>query len=261
MRYLPLLCCLLASPFLNAQSDDKPKNGWEISASFAPDLRQRTQLSGVRIETDPNDIPIAQRPRQGFDTINIAGQDRIFSLGNSFNFDSKPVDSDFWFGASVNAHRRIGLNFDFSAGLFFSQSNYTTGVDDEVTERSIVNTSSPIIFNLEEVSQRTFGLTVRGHYHLFPEKRLHPYFGMGVNVYRNLRDRLNTGQIYLGESAVILPLTSPPAAVSSDRVDFDFVATAGLLFRVSETWSVGLDITNRLVNGPGLIGLQVRRRL
>ncbi|TXF89943.1 hypothetical protein FUA23_08270 [Neolewinella aurantiaca] len=262
MRYLSLLICLLAGLSLHAQRENKSSNGWEISASFAPELSKRPLLNGVQFETDPNDIPVSQRPQNGvYDTINIAGQDRIFSGDYVYGQKSSPADSDFWFGATITAHRRIGTNFDFSAGMFFNQAGYTTGVDDEIIQGGIVNTSAPILFNLEEVELRSVGLTLRGNYHLLPERRLHPYFGMGINVYHTHRNQRPFGRAYIGETVEILPLSTPVPDLTNSQINLDFVATAGLLFRISDAWSVGLNVTSTPVLGPGLVGMQIRREL
>ncbi len=261
MPYLALLFCLLAGINLHAQSGDKPQNTWEISASFAPDLHKRPFLNGVRLEADPNDFLISQRPFNSFDTINIAGQARIFSSLPSFGFKAEPSSSNLWFGASVTAHRRIGIGLDISAGLFYNQASYTIGAEDRVTQRGIVNTFVPLLHNLEETTLRVYGITLRGNYHLFAKARLHPYFGFGVNLYNLNSTRINLGRAYSGDTSTVLFLNTNPPVSERSYVSLDFVATAGLLYRISDAWSVGLDITNRLFTGPGLIGAQVRRRL
>ena len=260
MRSLSLLLCLLASLTLSAQHNENAQNSWEISTSFSPSLNKRPFLNGVRLETNPDDVPLSQR-LNAFDTINIAGQDRIFNRRQSFGFQAEPTSSNFWFGASVTAHRRLGRGFDISAGLFYNQAEYTTGEEDEVLQRGIVNTRSNFLYNLETVQQNAVGLTVRGNYHLFPEARLHPYFGMGVNVYNFQRNRTFRGRAYLGEQVVVLQNTTEPIETANSYVSLDFVATAGLLLRINNNWSAGVDFTSRPVNGPGVVGLQVRRRL
>ena len=261
MRYPTLLCCLLVATTLNAQRSGGTENGWEISASFAPDLQKRPFLNGVRLEIDPNEIPSSQRPSFGFDTVSIAGQDRIFNRLQSFGFQSKPSNTNLWYGATVSAHRRIGEGFDVYAGLTYNQAEYTTGEDDDVVQKGVVNTRSNFLYNLETVAQRSYGINVGANYHLFTRARLHPYFGMGVSVRRFQRDRTFRGQAYLGDVVTVLPAPSQPVTTSEDYGSFTFIATAGLLLRLTDAWFVGLELASRPTRGPGLVGLQVRRRL
>jgi hypothetical protein len=261
MRYLTLLFCLMAGLTLHAQSGYESKNTWEISASFAPDIHKRPYLTGVRLETNPDDIPLSQRRFTFFDTITIVGQDRIFNRQPGFGFRAEPSSSNLWFSASITAHRRIGEGLDISAGLFYSQAGFTTGINSNVVQAGVVNTTVPIIYNLEIVEQRAYGITARGNYHVFPKARLHPYFGMGVNLYHFKRTRLNAGRAYASETVTVLPASTSQPLSENSSVSLDFIATAGLLFRLTDDWSFGLDITSRPFIGPGLVGLQVRRRL
>jgi hypothetical protein len=233
--------------------------GWEISASFAPDFSKRPRLNGVQFEIDPNDIPVGQLPIG--DTINIAGEDRIFDRVRNYGLRSTPAESNFWFGASITAHRRIGRGLDLSAGVFYNQAGHTTSIKDEVVQQGVVNTLIPVIYSSESIDQKAYGLTLRTNYHLFSKARIHPYFGVGINLFRRLYDRQYLGRIYTGEPTTLLPPRIDVGPSSIAEIQLDFVATAGLLFRVSDTWSVGLDITSRPVVGPGLVGLQVRRML
>ena len=265
MRYLTLFCCLLAATTLDAQllggNETRTRNGWEISASFSPDLNKRPRLTGVRLERDPNDIPISQRPFNTFDTINIAGQDRIFNRVPSFGFSTRPTSSNLWFGANITAHRRIGTGLDISAGLFYNQAQYTIGAENRTVHQGVVSTFTPLIYNLEATRQRAFGVSLRANYHLFAKARLHPYFGMGVNLYHYNRTRITSGRAYSGETLALLPTTPAQVLTENSTQLLDFVATAGLLFRITDAWSVGLDITSRPFTGPGLVGVQVRRGL
>lgn len=264
MRYLPLFICFLCPPVatdLHGQNDDTSQNGWEISASFAPEFSKRPRLNGVQFETDPNDIPAGQQPLGGFDTINIAGEDRVFDGAKFYGLRSTPAEANFWFGATITAHRRFGSGLDLSAGLFYNQARYTTSTKDQVVQQGIVNTLVSVIYASESVDQKAYGLTLRTNYHLFQKARIHPYFGFGVNLYRRLYERQYLGRIYTGEPTTLLPPTGNVEPFTTAETRIDFVATAGLLFRISGTWSVGLDVTSTPVLGPGLAGIQVRRFL
>jgi len=261
MRYLTLFYCLLVATSLGAQPDTENKNGWEISASFAPDLNKRPYLNGVRLEQGSNDVLASQRPFNTFDTINIAGQDRIFNRTPSFGFRARPTSSNLWFGANITAHRRIGTGLDVSFGLFYNQAGYTIGAEDRISQVGTVNTFVPLIYNLETTRLQAYGLSVRANYHLFAKARLHPYFGTGINLYHFAATRITSGRAYSGATLTLLPTTPAQVLTENSFQSLDFVATAGLLYRITDGWSVGLELTSRPVTGPGLVGLQVRRRL
>lgn len=258
MRFHLVLCCFLAAFALAAQSAEKPANRWEISASFAPDLNPQVRLTGVLFEVDPNDFLISQR--FSFDTIAINEQDRVFSRPFSGGIKAKPQDVSFWFGATVNLHRRIGEDLDFSAGLHYNSAGFTSQVTDARTQNAVVNNSNPFLYNLEAFQTSTVGVTTRINYHLFPTKRFHPYAGFGINIFRVRTERTFLGRSYSADDTFLPPPTSQET-IQNSTLELSFMVTGGILYRITDQWSAGINVTSRLTEGPGLFGLELRRVL
>lgn len=258
MRYLTLFCCLLAATSLDAQLFGGSENTWEISASFAPQLNKKISLS-ARIEEDLFDVPIARRNQP--DTININGIDRVFR--NTLFTETRPESSNFWFGATVRAHRRFPNGFDLSLGFHYAQNKHNGKPEqplNAVTSR-INNDQLEVLYLIHEDQQRRLGLVSIVDYHLFEKKKLHPYFGLGFTVLHRSWQRRTINQVFSGDGGTELPADPNIGSFNSQRIEFDFIANGGLLYQFSPLWSVGLEVTTYPGRGSDLVGVQARRQL
>lgn len=176
--------------------------------------------------------------------------------------DFIPTESNTWFGASIQVHRRLANGFNFSAGLFFNEANHSGQATGPLTVRGIVTTLGAVMYSVFETEERTLGGMVQASYHLFPEKKLHPYFGMGLTIAHRTTDRTYRGQVYDGESVMVddVPgLNAVPLSTSLTR--FDVIAVGGLLYQLAPHWSVGVDFNTITGLGQGAFGLQLRHHI
>ncbi len=257
MRFNLFLCCLLAALPLFAQTDNKLGGRWEISANFAPDLRKRVELSGLRFEINPSNIPVSQQPRG--DTLLINGQQRVFDRTNAGGIKTRPTEADFWFGATLRAHRRFKRGFDISVGLYFSRAAYTNQLQDELFRKNDSPSRSAYIYSTEKARYQHTGISLAGTYHLFEQKRLHPYLGLGLNALLNTSERELLGRVYVGESDPEQFSVTSTDPVENILLDIDFTAIAGVLYQLNDHWSVGIEYSTIDALGPGGFGAQVRR--
>lgn len=234
-------------------------SGWEISASFAPQLHKRVDPVNALLEFDPMDIPLSQRFRS-IDTFTVDGIERIFIPTG--NFDFIPTESNTWFGASIQVHRRLARGFEFSAGLFFNQASHSGQAKGPLRELSVVNRRGAVMYSVFETEVITRGGMVQACYHLFQEKKLHPYFGMGLTISHRTTDRTYRGQVYGGASVMVDDFPSLNAvSLSTSLTRFDVIAVGGLLYRLAPHWSVGVDFNTITGLGQGAFGLQLRHHI
>lgn len=162
----------------------------------------------------------------------------------------------------MQVHRRLASGFDFSAGLFFNQANHSGQATGPLTERSVVNRRGAVMYSVFETEERTLGGMVQASYHLFPEKKLHPYFGMGFTIAHRTTDRAYRGQVFDGEPVMVDNFPRPNAiSLNNNFTRFDVIAVGGLLYRLAPHWCVGVDFNTITGLGQGAFGLQLRHRI
>lgn len=261
MRFCFIPFLVFYSLALAAQSEPTVSNGWQVSFSFSPQLRRDVALRGLLQEIDSS-IPVPPNRRLLPDTITIAGTERFFErLPN--RVQAEATETDFWFGGQLSVHRRFGRNFDWATGLYFSNAGYNSRTDEAIQLQDLDNTNtnnSNFLYSVVEVEARKLGLNTNLSYHLFPEKRIHPYFGFGINALLHRQQTRFLGRLYTGSPEVLLPQAagSDLPTVTTTTLDIDFMSTAGVLCRLTDRWLVGVDLTTRSNYGRGLIGGQIR---
>lgn len=261
MRFLVCFCCSLVSIPLSAQLlFGGNSRGWDVSVSFAPQFHRFVRVSGASEE-------LSSETANGFrggrlDTVSINGTDRLFTSASRLKM--KPTDMNFWFGGNLRLHRRFNRGFDIALGLYYSTANYTSraAVGGIVGANGSIQQNPVYLYPVDAQREQQGGLTIDGTYHLFAGNRLHPYFGMGISTLLERRKTTQIGRRYSRDGTEL-----PPANIIDDRFltqfiyEFDFYFTAGVLYSLSNRWSVGLDLTSRNGNGRGLVGFQLRRHL
>lgn len=162
----------------------------------------------------------------------------------------------------MQVHRRLARGFEFSAGLFFNQANHSGQATGPLRERSVVNRRGAVMYSVFETTDRVLGGMAQASYHLFPENKLHPYFGMGLTIAHRTIDRAYQGQIYDGESVMVDDVPGLNAVpLSTNLTRFDVIAVGGLLYRLAPHWSVGVDFNTITGLGQGAFGLQLRHHI
>ncbi|WP_020568753.1 hypothetical protein [Neolewinella persica] len=262
MRIYLLLILSIAAANLGAQRNKSAgKNGWEISASFSPDLDKTVITENAQFEFIPENVPISQRPRSSFDTVMIGGVDRLFNRGGATGLRIKPAEADFWYAANVKVHRRLAA-FDFAGGLYYSSGGYTS-LPTETNEDfgGVVSSSTTVLYEVADVRSQNIGLETSMHYHLLKKFRVHPYVGGGVLLLHNRTERQVNNRVHSEDLSVLLD--SPNAGVNQVNSSFnlELVVSLGVIYEVTEQWSVALEVNGQHDFARGLVGLQVRRML
>ena len=233
-------------------------NRWDISTTFSPRLNYQATFPAVNLEWGPMDVPL--RPMPGFDTLSIGGTERFFG-GPIQGVKYSPIETDFWYAAQVNLHYKLPSGFDFSAGFYYANASYTSRASGEVLLQGIVSSRTPLLYPVAELEERSFGGVLSANYHLFADKKLQPYFGMGLSLLADQTKRNVLGQVYSGDSITFLPATGGEGFTESTSFGINFLARMGLLYQITETWAIGLDFSTRRNIGQGRLGLQVRRKI
>jgi hypothetical protein len=263
MRLLLFLILGITATHLNAQNTKAAsKHGWEISASFSPDLDKTIIAENIQLEFIPENVPISQRPRTSYDTVMIGGTNRLFSDGGIYGLRIKPTEADSWYAANVKVHRRLGP-FDFSGGLYYSRGTYTSHpTATPETLNGVVRTRvTSLLYEVADVRSRNIGLETSMHYHLLKKFRVHPYVGGGALLLHNRTERQVNNRVHSEDLSVLLD--SPNAGLNQVNSSFnlELVVSLGVIYEVTEQWSVALEVNGQQDFARGLVGLQVRRTL
>lgn len=198
----------------------------------------------------------------GLDTLTISGQERVFQRASPSNYPITPTDVNFRFGAQFRVHRHLGRGFQLAVGLHHDKAKYTTLNGEQ--EQPIFSVNGEEIFVLYPVSRLEYsnvGVVAHIEYHLWPDRRIHPYFGMGISTLASKQKGEFLGRIYTGEPGVLIPEADPSPVVESTTIDFDFTATGGVLYRIFPRWHLGLTAHSPIGRGSGTFGAQVRYAL
>jgi hypothetical protein len=263
MHYYFLLTLGFLTFTLSAQSHGTAgKNGWEISAIFSPDLDKTIIGENILTEFIPENIPISQRPRIDYDTVMIGGANRLFSRGGIYGLRIKPTEADFWYAANVKVHRRLGA-FDFSSGIYYSRGDYTSlPTETAETLNGVVRTRvTSLLYEVADVRSRNIGLETSMHYHLLKKFRVHPYVGGGVLLLHNRTDRQVKGRVHSEDLNVLLYSPNAGPNQVNNSFNLELVVSLGVIYELTEQWSVALEVNGQGDFARGLVGLQVRRML
>ena len=252
--FLWLTLLLLVTTMLSAQN-----NRWDISATFSPRLNYQTNFPSVNLERNSGDVPPGNG--FGFDTLSINGTERIFSQEPVRGVAFSPIETHFWYAAQVNLHYKLESGFDFSVGFYYANASYTSRASGEVLLQGIVSSRTPLLYPVAELEELSYGGLLSANYHLFADKKLQPYFGMGLSLLTDQTKSNLLGQVYSGDSITFLPATGGESFTESTIFNIDFLARMGLLYQITETWAIGLDFSTRRNIGQGRLGLQVRRKI
>ena len=158
-------------------------------------------------------------------------------------------------------HRQLENGFNFSGGLFFNQAEYTGQASGPLTQQSVVNQSGAVLYDAYKTKDFSVGAMLQANYHLFQEKKLHPYFGMGISIARRSVEGQFVDHIYAGEVVTLERGFTTNATTGYTQTNFNFIATGGLLYRIAPKWSVGVEFTSIAGTGQGLAGIQLRRTI
>lgn len=252
-KYPLLILVLLWFVPLGAQSSGIPAT-WEVSLSVAPRFQPEILLPGARREIIPEDMT-----NEPFQLISIGGVERRFSRGIA-NIYARPLEHDNWFAAQLRIHRRLSRGFDVSAGFLYAKRSFLgRPVGNFLPVGTGTQPWANYLFNFVEVDESTYGLLFNATYHLFAHNRFHPYFGMGIATAGSRRSIRSLGQIYSGEPNRIIPPTiGTTMADIASAITFDFYATGGVFYQVTNSWGIGLEINSRLSPASGLLSAQLR---
>lgn len=267
MRTLFLFSLLLTSCLLVAQTDlpstkglfgGSPASRLQLSLNFTPRFDREIVLSGARVEVGAdqagNTFPAL------LDTVNVFGQERIFQATNPRAYFISPSDANFWFGTQFRAHYQIKKGFQLVGGIHYDRIRYTTRSQGNVLEGIINVIGGEVLYPVARIVDRNVGLTLHTEYHVRPERRFHPYVGMGLSGIVRQRDREVIGFAYTGDESRLLDPLTANVPQRSTVINIDFLFTGGLLYRVADDWRLGLTI-NSYLGGAGIIGAQVRYSL
>lgn len=263
MRLLFLLILCITTNSLTAQrTKASSKSGWEISASFSPDLDKTVTAKNIFLEFIPENIPISQQPNEAYDTVMIGGMNRLFRRGSVLGLRIKPMKANFWFTGNVKVHRRLGP-FDFSGGIFYSQGDYTSHpmTTPETLSGVVATRVTSLLYEVADVQSRNLGLETSLHYHLFGKHRLHPYLGGGIFLLHNRTDRQVKGWVHSEDLNVLLDSPNAGSNLVENSINLDLVITFGVIYKLTEQWALALEANGQSDFARGLVGLQVRRFL
>lgn len=245
-------------PSVEGLSEETDLSGWEISLTLSPRFSPELVLPGARVEVNPIDIPFSDR--NTLDTINIFGTDRVFQNANPLAYYISPSDANFWFGTQFRAHRELGKGFQLSFGLHYDRIRYTTRSQGEVLE-GIVNTiGRRILYPVAKTVDRNVGIVAHFDYHVRPDRRVHPFIGLGFSGIARQRTRDVLGLTYTGNESELITVPDQIGTDQNSIILIDFMFTSGLLCRVTDRTHLGVTLSSYL-GGAGIFGAQVRYAL
>ncbi len=267
MRYLLSLSCLFVASILTAQSaptgqdkllEQQKLSDWEISLSFTPRFDREIVLPGASVEVAEGNVLSSDLPL--LDTISVNGINRFFKRALPSAYFIEPSDANFWFGTQLRAHRALKKGFQLSAGLHYDRIEYTTRSGGTVLAGIVETTEESVLYPVAETMDQNIALLLHVDYHLRPDRRLHPYFGMGLSLLSRTRDRNVTGLVLVENTGAEIELPFDQFSERNSTLNLDFMFTAGLLYRLNDRWQLGGTI-NSFIGGAGIFGLQLRYTL
>jgi hypothetical protein len=99
------------------------------------------------------------------------------------------------------------------------------------------------------------------HYHLFSKHRLHPYLGGGVMLLHNRTERQVKGRVHSEDLNLVFDSPNEGPNLVNATFDLELVVTLGIIYELTEQWSVALEMNGQGDFTRGVVGLQIRRTL
>ncbi|MFK8161325.1 MAG: hypothetical protein AB8H12_02575 [Lewinella sp.] len=118
-----------------------------------------------------------------------------------------------------------------------------------------------LLYEVADVRSRSTGLETAMHYHLFQRHRLHPYVGGGALLSHNRTTREVKGRVHSEDLSLLLDAPNAGPSPVSNSFNLDLVVTFGVVYELTEQWSVALEANGQADFARGLVGFQVRRQL
>jgi len=118
-----------------------------------------------------------------------------------------------------------------------------------------------LLYEVADVRSRNIGLETSMHYHLLKKFRVHPYVGGGILLLHNRTDRQVKGWVHSEDLSVLLDSPNEGPNQVSNSFGLDLVVTFGVIYEITEQWSVALEVNGQDDFARGLVGWQVRRTL
>lgn len=249
---LPLLLPLLLSCLSLTAQRDGTDHRWAISFTFAPELRGWDPEPILLSETDSAST---QSPLASLVQIEVDGQSRLFERAVA----DEPIritQDGFGFGMSLRAHRELRAGFEVDLGLQFNYADFDRSVrrqDNDVRDITyLINTNNSVIY--------AGGVVSRLLYYPLRQNRFRPYVGFGASGQLRHETARNSFQTIIGPAELLVQEREIAERFRSSTIyAFDFLAVAGLAYRVGERWNVGLEVSSRYGPGQGLVGVQGKR--
>jgi hypothetical protein len=258
LRFPLLIFCCLSVLILSAQQTKPSQKHREWSLTIAPQFNKRVKPKSIGVlEAD-----FVQSSSLSFvlmDTFLINGVEQVyfdeFSTGEKVK--GKPSSSNTWFGVGVAYHLRAKKGQDLAAGVYFSQGKRGVLVED-------FSGNQPDDFHYRSFEQRNIkgGFTVRLNQHIWRAKRLHPY--LGANLFLLIDRSITDGNTFdvLPLHDLVIPSGSIVERFRSNTIfDFDLSLNLGLLYQLSKTWAVGVEVDSHGDQFAGPFRLQLRKRI
>ncbi len=246
-KYLPLLPLLLTT-LLSAQDNHA---GWELAVSLAPDFSQRASAGLLSVETTELDLPLSQRAASF--TRDVNGTERTFrGWGAQTEVPVRRTGLPVSVGAAL--HRRLSGNLRVGLGVTYAHTRYAYAEDPDF--RPV----GGLLIGNGEVRTSQLLTAARVEYHPLADRRLHPYLGVsaGVGFYHTTSE--NATATYAGESDNISVSLADVSGTSINSRDAGLTMqySAGLLYRLTDRFSLGLKGTAGALEGQGSLGTGLR---
>lgn len=257
MRNTLLLLILLAASSLTAQTVLPIGEGWQVSVGL--EINQRTRLASnpVIYVTAADTLPPDPADFLGFPRLT-----REIDLGNgpiTFYQELNYDDTDRLAEAltqlipSVRLHRRNAKGLEYSFGLFYSAYRR----DQRLAGGSGLPDDYFIIQN--ETTEWRAGVRTSFVYNLLRDKRFQPYAGIMIDFGVNQSKYIRTYRQF-----PILGIEQDLGATVVERfrvntlLDLDLSVTAGINYRLSERFALGLNMALWGGTGERSAGIQLR---
>jgi hypothetical protein len=243
---------------LSAQQTGSPQSHREWSLTIAPQFNKTVKIRDIGV-LEADFMQNTSSPFVLMDTFLINGVEHVYfdDFRTSENVEGKPSSSNTWFGVGLAYHLRSKKGKDLAAGIYFSQGKRDVLIEDFSGDR-------PDDFLYKSFEQRNTkgGFTLRLNQHFWRTKRLHPY--LGVNLFLLLNHSVTDGNTFhvLPLHDLVIPSGSIVERFRSNTIfDFDLSLNLGLLYQLSNTWALGVEVDSHPDQLAGPFRLQLRRRI
>lgn len=258
LRIALLILCWSSMIILSAQQIDSPRSHREWSVIIAPQFNKKVELRSIGV-LEADFVQSSPRSIVLMDTFLINGVEQVYfdELSYSERVKGKPRSSNTWFGVGVAYHRRNKKGQDLAAGIYFSQGKRGALIEDFSGDQP-----DDFLYNSFEQKTTRGGFTVRLNQHIWRTKRLHPY--LGANLFLLVDHAVTDGNTFhvLPFHGLVIPSGSIVERFRSNTVfDFDLSLNLGLLYQLSKTWAIGVEVDTHGDQFAGPFRLQLRRRI